>query len=109
MFQDIGRVLMVAIRPRVLRLLRVGVTLLRVGVIPRRRDLQLLRVVVAPLHVGAVLPVAASAAPQFLPWRLWICARGGRMDGVENWFVVMRPKKGKYQDNRKPAAEGTTS
>lgn len=70
MFQGIGEVLTVAMRPRVLRLLRVVVALLRVGVVPRGRDLQ-------QLHDVAVLPVAASASSQFLPWRL--------MDLREKW------------------------
>lgn len=56
MFQDIGGVSAVAIRPHALRLLRVGVALLRVGVALRRVGVALLRVeVLSPSdHVHTV-------------------------------------------------------
>ena len=56
-------------RSHALRLLRVGVALLRVDVVPRGRDLRQPR-------VGVVLPVAASAAFRFLPYKLMdLCGR----------------------------------
>lgn len=67
MFRDIVGVSIVAMHLRVLRLLRGGVALLLVGVVPQGRDLQQLYVVIAPLRGGVTLPVAASAASRFHP------------------------------------------
>jgi hypothetical protein len=81
---------MVAIRLRIPRLLRVGVILLLVGVIPRGRDLQQLHVVVTPHRAGGELLVAAPAASYFLPWMQMDLREMGRVIGVESWFIVRR-------------------
>jgi hypothetical protein len=54
------------------------------------------------LRAGVALPVAALAASPFLPWRLMDLRERGRVIGVESWFVVRRWIREKHRDNRKP-------